>query len=377
MKIIFLSSYDPQDNKSWSGTPKRMLDALKSMDAEIIIIGPYNSKIKKILKYMSFAVKKILKYNYAHSILASLEYKLFFQSVIKKHSDANFIFAPASSTEIALLNTSIPIIYSSDVTFALIDSYYDNFSNLLKISRKESNFIEKKALDVSKFIIYPSVWAKESAINDYLIDKDKIKVIPWGANFDYIENTCNEKKITKSGKIKILFVGVDWYRKGGDIVYKTCENIREKYNLDIELLICGCTPIGVDSNVNWIKCFGRLNKNLKEDLDMLIDLYSNAHLLFVPSRNECYGMVFCEASAYSLPIISHNTGGIGSVVSHNVNGYLLDVDSPLQEYEAKIMYLVNNPDIYRLFSINSRNIYEKKLNWRAWVKNLFSYINNY
>lgn len=143
------------------------------------------------------------------------------------------------------------------------------------------------------------------------------------------------------------------------------------------MLICGCTPIGVDSNVNWIKCFGRLNKNLKEDLDMLIDLYSNAHLLFVPSRNECYGMVFCEASAYSLPIISHNTGGIGSVVSHNVNGYLLDVDSPLQEYEAKIMYLVNNPDIYRLFSINSRNIYEKKLNWRAWVKNLFSYINNY
>lgn len=47
MKIIFLSSYDPQDNKSWSGTPKRMLDALKSMDAEIIIIGPYDSKIKK------------------------------------------------------------------------------------------------------------------------------------------------------------------------------------------------------------------------------------------------------------------------------------------------------------------------------------------
>ncbi|QWV71801.1 hypothetical protein KQ220_11330 [Escherichia coli O158:H23] len=148
-------------------------------------------------------MKKILKYNYAHSILASLEYKLFFQSVIKKHSDANFIFAPASSTEIALLNTSIPIIYSSDATFALIDSYYDNFSNLLKISRKESNFIEK-ALDVSKFIIYPSVWAKESAINDYLIDKDKIKVIPWGANFDYIENTFNEK-ITKSGKIKNSF----------------------------------------------------------------------------------------------------------------------------------------------------------------------------
>ncbi|TSA49979.1 MAG: glycosyltransferase [Sphingobacteriales bacterium] len=39
----------------------------------------------------------------------------------------------------------------------------------------------------------------------------------------------------------------------------------------------------------------------------------------VPSRAECYGIVFAEASSYGLPSVSTDTGGVSAVVKEGVN----------------------------------------------------------
>ena len=58
----------------------------------------------------------------------------------------DFIFSPAASAEIAYLKTDIPIVYSSDITFALILNYYHNYSNFNLASRKYGELIEHRAI---------------------------------------------------------------------------------------------------------------------------------------------------------------------------------------------------------------------------------------
>jgi glycosyltransferase involved in cell wall biosynthesis len=87
----------------------------------------------------------------------------------------------------------------------------------------------------------------------------------------------------------------------------------------------------------------------------------------LPTRAECYGIVFCEASAYGLPVVTTNTGGVSGAVKDGVNGFLLSVDADADEYAIKIMELFSNDEKYYSLVKSSRDLFEKKLNWDAWA----------
>ena len=50
---------------------------------------------------------------------------------------------------------------------------------------------------------------------------------------------------------------------------------------------------------------------------------SSSDILLLPTQAECAGIVFVEASAYSMPIFTHDTGGISNYVINGINGYRL------------------------------------------------------
>ncbi|EIQ3195305.1 glycosyltransferase family 4 protein [Salmonella enterica] len=54
-------------------------------------------------------------------------------------------------------------------------------------------------------------------------------------------------------------------------------------------------------------------------------VYQIASLLVMPSENESFGMVLAEASAFSVPVLASQVGGIPDVIQHNRTGTLLPV----------------------------------------------------
>lgn len=75
MRVVFLCALDPTDYRSWSGTPKNMLDAL-SKKAEVEIIAPLKSFTKPFL-YLAGKVLSLIfgkRYNHVHSKILSYEY---------------------------------------------------------------------------------------------------------------------------------------------------------------------------------------------------------------------------------------------------------------------------------------------------------------
>lgn len=366
IKIGLITATDPNDKQSWSGVHYRMLKALENQGFSVVILGPVvldkftNYFLKIALYYLNtlHTVRYGKKYNKVHSQLVSFFHGRFFRKKIKEHT-VDVIFAPAASNQIANLRTETPICYYSDATFALMLNYYDNFSGFSKISIKESNQIEQKAINKSKTQVFSSKWAFNSAAKNYMAKK--AFVVKMGAN---IESDPPQEVLFKNydTTLELLFIGVDWKRKGGDIVYETLEKLDNR-GYDICLTVVGTVPPKAHPKM---KVIPKLNKNIENDRLIFEKVLSNSHLFFLPTRAECFGIVFCEANAYGIPVISTDTGGVSSVIENDVNGYLLPHAATSEDYFKVIESLILDKNKLKQLAKTSREKYNEELNWNNW-----------
>lgn len=374
LKIAFLTATDARDKRVRSGTLYYMAKALEKHCGDVYYLGPLDSGIEKVTRFFNNASLAIFKksYAYEHNILLSRSYAGIIRKKLKEE-DFDVIFAPVASTELASLSTDIPIVYTADATFKLISNYYpDYFSGQLEISGKEGSYIEQSAIDKADLLLYPTSWAANSAINDYKADKYKVKIIPFGANMDHVpsrESVLNRKK---SDKCRLLFLGVDWERKGGKIAFETLVELG-KLGVDVELTVCGTTPPEELKHEN-MKVIPFLDKNDPEDYKELQELFLKNDFLILPSRTEAYGVVFCEANAYGLPAITTDTGGIPGVVEEGKNGFMLPLDARGDQYANLIRKLYEDEEKYYQLVKSSRGTFEDKLNWDSWGRRVSEYI---
>ena len=117
--------------------------------------------------------------------------------------------------------TDLPIVYASDVTYALLNNYYPEFTNLFARSVRNGNLIEEHAIRRSEAVLFSSDWAARSAIDDYGADPSKVHVLPFGANLDQVPGRSVVLEHEQSGTCKLLFLAVSWERKGGEIARET------------------------------------------------------------------------------------------------------------------------------------------------------------
>lgn len=359
MKIAYVTWKNPYDKKTWSGTDYFMINSLEKK-YDVKTIRPEISKITweiiNIKKYMYRLLKKE-NYQFIYDIAMAKNFAKQIEKELKKEK-YDLIFAP-DSTALAFLKNDIPKIYLSDATFNLITNYYPNQLN----NMKSGDIIEKKALENADAIIIPSKWAKENIVNHYKIKEEKVNIVSFGAN---LEKIPEKKEIRQdiSDVLKLLFVGVDFERKGGDIAVKTLE-ILNNSGIKTNLTIIGCNPeIPKKENIVIIPY---LNKHDKEDLKRMYDIYLNSDIFILPTRAECAGIVFSEASAFGLPIISTKTGGVPQAVVDGENGYCLNLEDKAEEYVEKIKLIISDKEEYLKMKIRTKDKFEKKLSWSNWL----------
>ena len=110
-----------------------------------------------------------------------------------------------------------------------------------------------------------------------------------------------------------------------------------------------------------------INKNNKEEYVQFEQLLLNSDFLILPTKAECYGVVFCEASAYGLPSIANDTGGVNGAVIDGENGFVLPPNSKADDYAKLIAEIFHNDEKYYSLVKSSRKLFETKLNWDAWA----------
>ena len=362
MKIGFAARWSPLDKKSWSGVAYYTYRQIKKYYEVQICNYKWSWRLREWLTMQKSLNRKFFKKQTSVEFLKS--YAKYFSSQLQKElkkRPVDVLFVSASSQLIAYLETDIPIIYLTDATFQQLQGYYPYFSNLAAYNIKQGIELDKMAFEKAAHCMLASAWNKDSAIHDYGIKGEKISVIPFGANMDVIP-AATDLNVEPSGQCRLLFLGVEWDRKGGDIALETFQLLKQK-GINPHLHIIGCVPphdLSAEKNITIIPF---LDKNIPEDFQQLHKIFLETDFLLLPTRAECAGIVFCEASAYGIPSITTDTGGVSTYVKNGVNGFAFPVQAGAGAYAEKISLLLADTQVLQNLKLSARKYYENNLNW--------------
>lgn len=359
MKIAFLSSLNPQNIHNWSGTLYHIFHSLKR-NHSVDWIG------KEILRsvQVQHTVQNgrqipFIPEKYA-SLIGELSSKIINENLIYDVIVARDYFF------IANLKTNIPIVYIGDTTFDLFKDYLgittSHFARL-------ADDIEFKAISNADMIVYSSQWAKTNAVTYYTSDPDKIKVIEFGAN---IPEVFIPERITMPDThcCNLLFIGRNWEKKGGKKAYEAYLALKNA-GFNCSFTMIGCNPPSfVDTSDLQLQIIPFIDKSQEEDLKHLDSIFRTTHFFILPTIFDCYGIAFCEASAYGIPSLAADVGGVHQVIKNGKNGYLFSPDADPEKYAQLIQDIFNDREKYRRLRLSSRREFDKRLNWGVWGKKM-------
>jgi glycosyltransferase involved in cell wall biosynthesis len=364
MKISYITAYDALNIHNWSGLSYYIAKSLENEGADIDYIGSLQTKKSPVYKLKGLLYNRILGKKYLSEREHAIAKWYAVQATSRLKNNTDIIFSPGS-IPIAFIDNNKPKVIYSDATFMSLVNYYDFYHNVCAESLKKGNSLEQQAYDSSSLLIYSSEWAARSAIEYYNIPPSKVKVVPFGANI-YCDRTVPDIKhiIDQRPKDKciLLFLGVDWIRKGGDLALQVATELNRN-GLPTELHIAG-----VHFNRElppFVKLHGYISKSTEEGKKRLNELMAKSHFLILPSKADCTPVVFGEANSYGLPVISTKTGGIPTIIKDNVNGMTYAPEAPALEYAKYIESKFSNYQIYTDLALSSFNQYQQRLNWKV------------
>ena len=364
-RIGFMSPRPLGDKRFLSGTLHTMAKALESTGASVVWIPLKDSALwyKLYLK----AVKEVSRF--FPGLKSRLPRRQMWKSgIIACNLDKSLVdgcdvlFAPMQSGALYHLETPVPVIYLSDATYHVMVDYY--WFDIPRKDIDECELIEKTAMDKAAALVYPCRWASDSAVRDYGQSRDKITLARFGPNFEI--KSIVPHVFSFDGHLDVLFVGVDWERKGGQLAVDACKWLNDN-GIDTTLHIVGIKKLDKGTaSLPFVENAGFLDKNNPDDYAALVRLYSQAGCFLLPTRAECTGVSFCEAEAYGLPCFTHDTGGVSDYVFDGESGCLLPLGSTGEDFGRKIKECVVNGEMERM-SRRAPELARERLSWDKWA----------
>ena len=363
LKIGYISRFSPLDKKASSGTAYMIAQNLDRI-GDIVWINSNPPKYYRPLELVVKAIARLFrkKIDFAYTYWGSR----ILSSGIDESSfvSCDILIAFFSGSQLCNWDTGDkPVIYLSDATFSAMINYYPPFCNLWKWNIRQGIDIEKRSLDKATAIVLSSDWSAASAVKDLGQSVNKIHVIEFGANIDlkYISN----RTFIYKDHLDLLFLGVEWFRKGGAIAVDATQWLNE-HGISATLHIVGIKEM--DQSIKalpYIDYVGFLNKNNPDEYLRLIQVIESCQAMLLPTIAECSAISFAESSAYGLPVFTYCTGGVSNYIQNGKNGYMLPLGSSGIDFGKKIKECLESCELESM-AHTSFEVYREKLNWNTW-----------
>ena len=354
-----------EDRLTWSGLIYKIREAIESAGYQVVWIPYYkNTKCVNFCEKMRWRLYRLIGRKQILGGCHFLPETYALAKSIKKNEqfdNCDYLFFPGGGQISLYLKTKKPIIYYTDATVHLMINYY--WFDCHPLSVKMACWLEKKACQEAWLNIRASSWATNSVINDCKCKPSNCVTLEFGANID--ESDIGPISPYTTGQLRILFSGVEWERKGGDIAVETVRLLREK-GLDAILHIVGIKELPhYCREYNYIVNYGFLDKNDAIDYQKYLDILKNSHIFLLPTQAECAGIVFSEASAFGIPSYTYATGGTENYVKNGVNGYTLSAKKVAIDFADQIFKDIVTGNMNNLHR-GALHLYKEKLSWSAW-----------
>jgi glycosyltransferase involved in cell wall biosynthesis len=207
-----------------------------------------------------------------------------------------------------------------------------------------------------------SAHVSRSLVEQYGCLASRIRCVYAGGNVarPNIDNLGVERFARKN----VLFVGIDWERKGGPVLLEAFRAVRRTHPT-ATLTIVGCAP-----KVSMPGCHvvGRV------PFAEVAKFYHAATVFCLPTTVEPFGIVFLEAFAHGLPIVATNIGAIPEFVEHGQSGYLVACNDAAQLAD-RLNALLSDPARCAAFGARGQALVHDRYSWQATAERMAGDIN--
>jgi glycosyltransferase involved in cell wall biosynthesis len=189
-----------------------------------------------------------------------------------------------------------------------------------------------------------------SIVEQYGCEPSQVECVYAGTNVRFPKTVAaNDSRYSAKN---ILFVGVDWERKGGPQLVEAFKRVLQIYP-EATLTIVGCSPTLDEKNVQVV---GRV------PLAEVSKYYQAASVFCLPTRLEPFGIVFLEAFAHKLPVVATRIGAIPDFVAEGESGYLVE-DGDVAALSQRLASLIGDPERCKAFGETGRNLVQDRYTW--------------
>ena len=211
--------------------------------------------------------------------------------------------------------------------------------------------LEQEIYRNARHIFVMSDHVRRSLTEDYAIDPARSTCVFAGCNVDPAPVTLSNDDYANQ---TILFVGIDWERKGGPTLLAAFDRVAERLPR-ARLIIIGSSPYATHPRVEII---GRVPR------DEVKRRMAEASVFCLPTRAEPFGIAVVEAFHHRLPVVASNIGAMPDLVRDGESGRLVPPDNPAALADA-LVALLSDPAQCRRFGERGCAIAREHYSWDA------------
>jgi len=201
-----------------------------------------------------------------------------------------------------------------------LHSYFVRESTTDKKKIETAVRLERKAFTSADLSIVTSEWQRDNVVENYNIDRKKIKVIP-----NYVVTDIFKPYADFEKEFDLIYVGRSSKQKNLENLFKALHYLKKK-NKNVSLLMIGGSFR--DRKLREIAAQYGLNITFRDNVPnfRLPMFFNRARAFILPSKYEGHPKALIEAMNCGLPCIGSNVTGIKGDIKHMETGYLCNTD---------------------------------------------------
>lgn len=212
---------------------------------------------------------------------------------------------------------------------------------------------EQRALERAEHIFTRGQFVRNSIVSAYGIPAENVTAVGAGVSFAQLPEVPDR---SGSSEPTILFIGKEFYRKGGDLLLQAFARARETIPEARLYLVTG------DSIPNGMSTDGVHVVHSLWNRDAIADLYRRCDLFVLPSRLETWGDVLLEAMAFGLPCIGVAGEAMGEIIDHERTGLIVPPGN-VEALETALVRLLSDSTLRSQWGLAGRQKVDREYTW--------------
>ncbi|RKH40035.1 glycosyltransferase [Corallococcus sp. AB050B] len=258
----------------------------------------------------------------------------------------------------------VPSVISTDATPSGLEEYLRYYGLRTQHAGwmgRAKHALHRRTYTLAKGMLSFSRFTKRSLVEEYGVPDTRVHVV-WPSVDTTLWRPAPEKK-PRDGVVRLLFVGSDLGRKGGQLLMRWAwETRRRNWRLDVVTSTPFKPPPGV-----------RIHVGLSPNSPELIGLAQAADLFVLPTLADMSSWAIAEAKAAGLAVVTTPAGGVGELVRDGVDGRIV----PAGDYTAlahTLDALVRRPETLAAMGSESRRMAEEHLDMDTTCSRMLAFI---